>query len=376
MKFTINSDLISKNVTVITKIISDKPTAFSLKGFLIETQKDKVIFSSSDGAGLLRKSLNLEGDVQEGKAYILGKTFFDLLKTIENQDITFENQQGGLQITWQGGNALLPVSEMSSSEKGIIKNKRERPDNAVEVTFEGKSFIKAFTIASQAASNDKIRPYLCAVEVKTSPEKTTMVGTDSRRLSIIDLDNIKSGTEASILIPSDYSSLIKAAFAKTEGKTSIELNGSYFVIKDENTEFICNTVPGNFPQWEKVVPKDNPIKVTADVASLCSAINRVLVCTAKTTGVIKVEFSPELVTITAEDKMLSFSGKEKIACQSEGEPSVVMYFNGDYLLEALKSLDDKSAVITLKDEKHPILITTDSKDEHTRQIVMPNAPMK
>jgi DNA polymerase-3 subunit beta len=187
----------------------------------------------------------------------------------------------------------------------------------------------------------------------------TVVATDGRRLALAQTQGKFTEGEKEIILPSKAVVEISKVL-KEEGQ--VELipfeNQIAFVFKNPSDGdagvIISRLVEGNFPNYKQVIPEKVKERVVLEREEFFSAIRRVAVVTNEKSSLIKLGFSKNLLTLTANTPDVG-EAKEEIPISYEGQEQAIA-FNPSYLTDALRSLDDKEVTFEFNDALSPGVI--------------------
>ena len=159
-----------------------------------------------------------------------------------------------------------------------------------------------------------------------------------------------------------------------KSKSSEVINNSLPVIFSfEDTTIICRLVDGKYPNYETVIPKDNPNKLSIDTAALLASIKRVSIFANKTTHQIKLRITGSELLITSEDLDFANQAEERLTCQYEGE-DMEIGFNSKFIIEMLSNIGANQISIEMSaPNRAGIILPLDGQDqgENTLMLVMP-----
>ena len=99
----------------------------------------------------------------------------------------------------------------------------------------------------------------------------------------------------------------------------MEFDDKNVVFHLKNHTLVCRLIEGNYPNYNAVIPANNPNKVLVDRTELLNGIRRVAVCSNQATNLIKFEIEPNTINLTAQDLDFSVSAQESLTCDYEGE---------------------------------------------------------
>ena len=116
----------------------------------------------------------------------------------------------------------------------------------------------------------------------------------------------------------------------------------------KNHVLICRLIEGNYPNYNAVIPANNPNKVRVDRTELLNGIRRVAVCSNQATNLIKLEIEPGTINLTAQDLDFSVSAQESLPCDYDGEP-IAIGFKSTFLVEILSNIETPNVSVELAD---------------------------
>ncbi len=174
-------------------------------------------------------------------------------------------------------------------------------------------------------------------------------------------------------MPKKPLNLLKSILAGSEEDVTIEYNDSNAKFTFENTEMVCRLIDGKYPNYEAVIPKENPNKLSIDRNQFLNSVRRVSIFSNKTTHQIRLKIAGSELNISAEDVDYSNKAEERLTCDYQGD-DMQIGFNSRFLTEMLNNLtsDDVSLEMSLPN-RAGILTPVDGLDEGERvtMLVMP-----
>jgi DNA polymerase-3 subunit beta len=136
---------------------------------------------------------------------------------------------------------------------------------------------------------------------------------------------------------------------------------------------ICRLIDGKYPNYDAVIPKNNPNILTIERAPFINSIRRVALYANQSTNQVRLKISGQELTLSAEDIDYANEAKERLTCSYEGE-DMEIGFNSKFLLDMLNNLDSTEIKLELSaPNRAGILIPVDqaNADEDILMLVMP-----
>lgn len=367
MRFIVSSTYLLKNLQVLGGVINSSNTLPILDNFLFDLQKTKLTVSASDLESTMSSELEVESDA-EGLIAVPAKLLLDTLKTFPEQPLTFTVEDNNtIEISSNHGKYALAYADGNEFPKAV---ELANPSSTVIL---GDVLATAIAKTIFAAGNDDLRPVMSGVFFQFSPEKLTFVSTDAHKLVKYEREDLKATEVAEFIMPKKPLNLLKGILAGSESDVSIEYNESNAKFTFDNTELICRLIDGKYPNYEAVIPKENPNKLTIARNQFLSSVRRVSIFSNKTTHQIRLKIAGAELNISAEDVDYSNKAEERLTCDYQGD-DMQIGFNSRFLLEMLGNLssDDVSLEMSLPN-RAGILTPTDGLDEGEKvtMLVMP-----
>ena len=224
-----------------------------------------------------------------------------------------------------------------------------------------------------AAGNDDLRPVMSGVFFQLASDGLIFVATDAHKLVKYARTDATAPQAAEFIMPKKPLNLLKGILAGTEEAVTIEYNESNAKFSFDNMELICRLVDGKYPNYEAVIPKENPNKLTIDRNLFLNSIKRVSIFSNKTTHQIRLRIAGAELNISAEDIDYSNKAEERLTCDYQGD-DIQIGFNSRFLVEMLSNLTCDAVTLELSmPNRAGILTPSDGLDEGeaVTMLVMP-----
>jgi DNA polymerase-3 subunit beta len=204
------------------------------------------------------------------------------------------------------------------------------------------------------------------------PNDITFVSSDTHKLVKYVNSERALGVNSRFILPAKSANIIRSLIKKddVDVKLSYDTKGGTFEFGD----YLLSTlfINGNYPDYNRVIPQDNPFVLTVDRVSLINALRRVTLFASKSSNLVVLNIDSNEMVISAQDLDYSTAAEERVACSYEGN-TMTIGFNGVFMVEILNNLNDESVVIRLSDPARPGLYSplTQGEGENTVTIQMP-----
>ena len=210
--------------------------------------------------------------------------------------------------------------------------------------------------------------------MQVGTESMTMVATDSHRLVRYRRNDLKAETEASFILPKKPLNLLKNLLGYVESEVVIQFNAKNASFTFDTIQLVCRLIEGRYPNYEAVIPKENPFKLTMQRQDLMNSIRRVAIFSSRSTNQVKLNIQGSELQLTAEDLDYSNSASERLTCEYEGEDMEIA-FNSKFISEMLQNLDTDTINLNMSAPNRAGILLPDSDtqdaDEDLLMLVMP-----
>jgi DNA polymerase-3 subunit beta len=367
MKFIVSSTYLLKQLQVLGGVINSSNTLPILDNFLFELDNNTLTISASDLETTMSSTLDIESDSQ-GSVAIPARLLLDTLKTFPEQPLTFVVEDNNtIEISSNHGKYALAYADGNEFPKAVSL---EDPSKTV-VT--GDVLATAISKTIFAAGNDDLRPVMSGVFFQFSTEGLTFVATDAHKLVKYTREDVKANQVAEFIMPKKPLNLLKGILAASEDDVTIEYNDSNAKFTFENSELICRLIDGKYPNYEAVIPKENPNKLVIDRNQFLNSVRRVSIFSNKTTHQIRLKIAGAELNISAEDIDYSNKAEERLTCDYQGD-DMQIGFNSRFLTEMLNNLNSDDVQLEMSmPNRAGILTPVDGLDEgeQVTMLVMP-----
>jgi len=369
MKFIVSSTLLLKNLQAINGVINSSNTLPILDDFLFELKENELSITSSDLETTMSVTLIPDKTDETGSIAIPAKILVDTLKTFADIPVSFTINDDTLLIEISAGEGKYRLSGHKSDEYPRTPILEET--TAIELN--SSVVANAINKTLFATGNDELRLVLSGVFCELSPDDVTFVATDAHKLVRYKRTDAKSTDSASFILPKKPLNLLKTILASQDIPVRIEYNLTNAYFSFSNINLICRLIDGKYPNYDAVIPAENPNKMVIDRILLLNTIRRVAIFANQSTHQIRFKISGKELVLSAEDIDFSNEAKERLTCTYEGD-DMEIGFNSKFMMEMLNNIDTDEIKLEMSaPNRAGILLPVDNKnkDEDILMLVMP-----
>lgn len=370
MRFTISSTALSSRLLSLSRVINSKNSLQILDCFLFEIKNGQLVVTASDSENVMQTTLNLDNAEGEGAFAVNNHNILDAVKELPEQPLTMDVNldEHKIYVSYQNGSFNFPIVNAEEYPKT-----QSVSDNATTITIASDILAESISRSIFATAQDELRPVMNGIYFDLTTDHLAIVATDGHKLVRNRNYAIKSEVPSAFILPKKPATLLKGALAKDGSDVVIRFDNRSTEISFAEGNIVCRLIEGKFPNYNSVIPENNPNQITIDRKSLIGSIRRVLPFASDSSQLIRFRVDNGLLELNAEDLDFSTSAKESTICGYEGNPMSIG-FKGSSMLEILNNLQSDEVNIQLADPSRAGIIIPMEQPEN-EQILMLIMPM-
>ena len=362
MKFIISSTELLKNLQILASILNTNNTLPILDNFLFDIENNNLTITSSDLETSLSSKISIESSISV-KIAIPAKLLIDILKSLPDQPLTFSLENNILEINSNNGKYALSYMNGDEFPKSIII------EDASEIIFDSNVLLNIINSTIFASGNDDLRPVMSGVFFQITSENACFVATDAHKLVKYIRNDIKSESSVEFIAPNKPLNILKSILPEKKADVKVFYNKTNAIFSFLNFTLICRLIDGKFPNYEAVIPKENPNILEIDRNQLLNSTKRASIFSSKTTNQVKFEIKGNLLQISAEDLDFNNKAEETLECNYNGE-DIAIGFNSRFIIEMLNNLSSELVKVELSSPNRAGLISPINQNDENNQITM------
>lgn len=366
MKFIVSSLKLLKSLQALSGVIGSKNTLPILDDFLFHLDENQLRITSSDLDVTMTVSLVPDRVEGTGEVTIPARLLLEIMKNFPDIPITVSVDSSTLAIELIAGEGRYKFAGHKSDEFPQLPVMTETSVWEIPADVLARGFEKTVF----ATGTDEIRPIMSGVLMEMTENYLTFVATDAHKLVRYRRMDVKSDVVASLIMPKKPINQLKSILTSlADEPVRIEFNktNASFVFGDY--QLVCRLIEGRYPNYDAVIPKQNPNHLTIDRQTFLSAIRRVAVFSSKATHQVRFRIAGQELTLTAEDIDFYNEAKERLSCSYEGD-DMEIGFNSRFLQEMLGNFDSETVKIDMSAPNRAGIITPIDVENESEDLLM------
>lgn len=369
MKFIVSSIGLYSHLQAISRVINSKNSLPILDCFLMDLSECKISITASDSETTLTTSIEVNETEGYGRFAVSSKTILDALKEIPEQPLTFDVNMDSWEIQVKYLNGKFSLMGRNADEYPDTPALR---DEAVNVSIASNVLLAGINRSLFATADDELHPVLNGIFFDITTENITFAASDGYKLVRNKTFAARGEEKAAFILPKKPAALLKNLLPKEQGDIQISFDGRNAVITLENYVLTCRLIEGRYPNYNSVIPQNNPHKVTVDRQAFISALKRVSVFSSAASSLIKLHLENNTIKVSAQDIDFSTSAEETLMCQYEGNP-LSIGFKPTFLIDIMNNIATQEVIMELADPSRGgvMLPTEQEENDDILMLLMP-----
>lgn len=351
MKFSILQEKLLKSLQIISSVVPVRSVTPVAENILFSVEGNTLQITGTDIEVSLRTRIDLEGDVKPGSVALPGKVITEIIRSLPNIPIKFEKDENDrVEIRTDKG-----VYNISGK---IVDDYPDLPDlsEEKEIVLSNKKLKRMLSKTIFAVSSEELRPALMGVFLQIRKDELRMVATDGHRLSKIEDKDFSYYDEPVEMIIPPKAVQIAIKNIEDEGTTVVRFNKEGLIFNFKETVLYTRLVEGEYPDYERVIPRDNDKKMIIEKDLLTSSTKRVSIFSSSFTHQIRFSIKKGNLVIYSEDIDIGGEAREEIPVEYDDDEMEIGY-NAEYILDILKHIEEDKVMFHLSSSTRAALVT-------------------
>lgn len=366
MKFNAVGKTLKESLSAVGKVVGNKNPLSILENFLLTLKGNELTITGSDQENVITATIEVTDVEGEGSVAVNAKRMLDIMKESPDQGLKFYINDSTQQIEIKYLNGHFSFMGLPGDEYPLPKPKTE---DSKHVELPTAILRKALEQTLYAVSPETVRPVMSGVCFDFFEESMALVASDTHKLVKTEIKSVKPGFEERFVLPAKAGNLLKGLLDKADGSITMDFDKTGARLKIGNYTMQLVFILGNYPDYNRVIPTNNPYSIEIDRNAMLPALRRMSLTVNAGTQLMRLNIQSDELIMQAEDMDFATSGAERISCVYDGHPMSVG-FNAEYMLEVVSNLKTDTICISMSDPSRPGIITPQPQDEEMEVTVL------
>lgn len=348
MELTVAASVLARELGLLQGVVEKRTTHLILGNVLLDAREGRLSLTATDLDTTFLSEVDGVAVTVAGAVTVPARRLYDVVrelpgdaelhvKVLENHHVQLECRDPKIRIRLNG----LPATDFPT---------RPEPAGGPSVTLTFGALQRMVDKVRFAVSLEELRLQLQGALLRPKGTGLEMAATDGHRLALVEIEEatVEPGFEQ-ILISKKVLDEVGRLDAPADTPITITRGNNHLGFLVGNRRIFSKLEDRRFPDYEKVISKDNNRRAVVDREALLGAVKRISLLSGDRTKAVSVRFEPSSVTVSSESQEVG-DGSQEIAADFAGEP-VTLRLNARYLEQFLDAVETKDVHLFLKDEQ-------------------------
>ncbi|RDU58901.1 DNA polymerase III subunit beta [Helicobacter marmotae] len=350
MKISLPKSLLESILTNCQNFLDKRDRSQITSHIYFEAQEDKLILKATDYEIWLESKINISSQ-EQGNATVNGRQILDIIKPLEDKNITIETKQDSIHISQGRARTKLPMFNADEFPKF------PEYDNNKQIHIESTQFLNSLKKINPAVDTNNPKYELNGSLLNIKDYSFNFVATDTRRLALIEYKS-QSVDTLSLIIPKKAINEISKLFIDN---FHIYYNDTHLIIKNDEYTFFTKLINGKYPDYEKIIPKEFKHKLVLPTDKFIYGLQIV----KSVANNIKITFTPqEIQFISLNEDNAEASAEIEVQTQIE---NLTLGINSKYILDFLSQIENNEFTLCINEPNSPFVVI----DDNFSTVIMP-----
>ncbi len=366
MKFAIVKTDLIKPLSHIHSVVERKNAITILSNLVIEAAGNEINFIATDMEIDVKEKI-LANIVSDGKITVPAHTLHDIVKKLpDGSEILMSLQENNLVL--ESGKSKFTLPTLPFDDFPVMTEILD----GTEFSISSEDLKNLIDNTKFAISLEETRYYLNGIYIHQDEDDKNIlkgVATDGHRLAQVKL-KIPNGADGmpAIIIPRKTVNELRKLIEETDGDIAIIVSKNKIRFNVNNCVLTSKLIDGTFPDYQRVIPKENSNKLQVLTKDFKDAVDRVSTISMEKTRAVKLEIKNKSLVLKVNNSEIG-NAVEELSIDFEGD-ELEIGFNSKYLLDIASQIQGSKIQFSLSDSSSPALIT-DEEQEGTIFVLMP-----
>jgi DNA polymerase-3 subunit beta len=364
MELVVRKNDLLRELQLFQVIVERKNTIPILANVLIEANGDEVRLLATDLEVALRSRCPASVG-KSGSLTLPAKKLYEIIKALPETDVRIVEDKTGVKVAadrFDSRMQTLPREDFPSLPEATGTARAALPRQALKEMVAKTQF---------AITGEDTRYFLNGAKFVMKPDSLTLVATDGHRLALVEVEHkIGVKDESGVILPQKTLLELGKLLLEGEGDVMFESGENHLFFEVGGRMLISRMIDGQFPAYERVIPKGNDKHIEFERDRLTNAVKRVALLSNERSRAVKLEIKKGKVEVTSSSSEFG-EAREELPVDYTGGPLTIS-FNAQYVLDFLNVVETDVVMLSLKDEvSQAVMKPVGAKGYDYTYVIMP-----
>lgn len=370
MKLKLSSAALSSQLSTLSKVLAPKNSLQILGCYLFEVKGQQLTITASDGENVVCATMQPDEVDVDGSFAVDAQTMADSMRELAEQPvvISVDLEAQRIEVDYLNGHYDFPL--MPADEYPLLD--RDEENELRRLSLPAAVLSDNISRSVFAIASEELRPIMNGICFDLTPESLAIVASDGHKLVRNRIFTIQSDEPIAFVLPKKPALFLKNILPHDDTPVTIDFTKRMAEIAFGNIFMQSRLAEGRYPNYNAVIPQDNPNQLNVDRKALLGVMRRVTPFSQRSKQV-RLQLEPGKTSFRAEDMDFVIRAREELACDYLGTPMSIG-FKGTTIIDILNNLESDDVHIELGDASRPALIMPEVQPQDT-EVVMLVMPM-
>jgi DNA polymerase-3 subunit beta len=342
MELVVRKNELLRELQLFQGIVERKNTIPILANVLLEAGGDEVRMLATDLEVALRSRCQASV-AKSGSLTLPAKKLYEIVRALPETDVRIQEDRNGVKVAAERFDSrmqTLPREDFPTLPDMSGLARATLPRAALKEMVAKTQF---------AITGEDTRFFLNGAKFILKPESLTLVATDGHRLALVDVKHEVGVTQdVAVILPKKTLMELGKLLLEGEGDILFESGENHLFFDVGGRVLISRVIEGQFPAYERVIPKGNDKQIEFDRERLTNAVKRVALLSNERSRAVKFEIDKNKVEVTSSSSEFG-EAREELIVEYPGS-ALAISFNAQYVLDFLNVVETDVVLLSLKDD--------------------------
>ena len=342
MELVVRKNDLLRELQLFQGIVERKNTIPILANVLIDASGSEMRMLATDLEVALRSHCQASV-AKSGSMTLPAKKLYEIVKALPETDVRIEEDKNGVKVAadrFDSRMQTLPRDDFPTLPEASGQGRATLPRNALKEMVAKTQF---------AITGEDTRYFLNGAKFVVKPDSLALVATDGHRLALVEVThNAGVVEERGVILPKKALLELGKLLTDGEGDVMFESGENHLFFEVGGRTLISRMIDGQFPAYERVIPKGNDKHLEFERERLTNAVKRVALLSNERSRAVKMEINKGKVEVTSSSSEFG-EAREELPVDYTGGPLSIS-FNAQYVLDFLNVVETDTVMLSLKDE--------------------------
>jgi len=367
MKLKLQRETLLKPLQQVINVVERKQTLPILSNVLLYAKDGKISVTGTDLEVELVGKADMQDQAEDTQQFTLpGKKLIDICKALP-ESAPIELYQEKERMILKSGRSRFTLATLPAQDFPNI----EHQEGHIHFRVQQGALKDLLSRVQFAMAQQDVRYYLNGMLIEICANELRAVATDGHRLAMMHINtpSINVDHRVQIIVPRKGILELQRLLDDSDDDVDLTISSNHIRAQTENCIFTSKLIDGRFPDYKRVVPKNNDKTIIVNRSEFKQALSRTaILCNEKFHG-IRLEFQKNALKMSANNPEQE-AAEEELQIEYN-ENSVEIGFNVTYLLDILNTVSTDEIKLEIKDANSSMVIEECNNDSTATYVVMP-----